>query len=314
MAVKAIAPAGGAPGEGRRADLRRWLTEKLVELLTQPLPNYERRGWNDLARLERHVRKGDVLLVEGDSRVSAVIRYLTQSCWSHTALYVGDELVRRGGAAGERALRQYGDEARTLILEALPQGVVASPLSKYIDFNIRLVRPHRLRPEHLALILDEAVASIGLRYDLRNVLDLARYLLPVSLIPRRFRRAALHFGSGAPTEVICSSLIGRLFQQVGFPIVPPLETPGGFDAPTKPGPGWLQRMFGQGSFEYTGLFRMRHPNLLTPRDFDLSPYFEVVKFNVIADGHFDYQRIRWADDGPELEREGDLVRARRPGA
>jgi hypothetical protein len=58
---------------------------------------------------------------------------------------------------------------------------------------------------------------------------------------------------------------------------------------------------------------MRHPNLLTPRDFDLSPYFEVVKFNVIADGHFDYQRIRWADDGPE-ERAGDLVRRRRPGA
>jgi hypothetical protein len=312
MAVKAIAPAGPVPASGRRADLRRWLTEKLVELLTQPLPNYERRGWNDLDRLGRHVRKGDVLLVEGDSRVSAVIRYLTQSCWSHTALYVGDELVRRGGPAGEAALQRYGDEARTLLVEALPQGVVASPLSKYIDFNIRLVRPHRLRPEHLALIMDEAVASIGLRYDLRNVLDLARYLLPVSLIPRRFRRAALHFGSGQPTEVICSSLIGRLFQQVGFPIVPPLETPGGFDA--HPKPGWLQRILGQESFEYTGLFRMRHPNLLTPRDFDLSPYFEVVKFNVIADGHFDYQRIRWADDGPELERAGAPDRASRPGA
>jgi hypothetical protein len=39
---------------------------------------------------------------------------------------------------------------------------------------------------------------------------------------------------------------------------------------------------------------MRHPTLLTPRDFDLSPYFEVVKFNVIASGAFDYERIHWA--------------------
>jgi hypothetical protein len=311
MAVKAIPRSAGPPGAGKGLDLRGWLTDRLVEILTQPLPNYERRGWNDLERLERHVRKGDVLLVEGDSRVSMVIRYLTQSCWSHTALYVGDELVRRGGTLGELALRQYGDEARTLVVEALPQGVVASPLSKYIDFNIRLVRPHRLRAEHLALIMDEAVAAIGSRYDLSNILDLARYLLPVSLIPRRFRRTALHFGSGAPTEVICSSLIGRLFQQVGFPIVPPLDTPGGFDARAPRRPGWLQRIFGHDSFEYTGLFRMRHPNLLTPRDFDLSPYFEIVKFNVIADGHFDYQRIRWADDGPELERVASRDPARR---
>ncbi len=312
MAVKAMANApGGSPASTRRGDLRRWLTEQLVEFLTHPLPHYERRGWNDLGRLQRHVRKGDVLLVEGDSRVSAMVRYLTQSCWSHSALYVGDELVRRGGLVGELALRQYGDEARTLLVEALPQGVVASPLSKYIDFNIRLVRPHRLRPEHLAGIMDEAVAAMGLHYDLRNVLDLARYLLPVSLIPRRFRRAALHFGSGAPTEVICSSLIGRLFQQAGFPIVPPLETPGGFDAHAPRRRGWLERILGHDSFEYTGLFRMRHPNLLTPRDFDLSPYFEIVKFNVIADGHFDYQRIRWADDGPELEGPGSREGKRR---
>ena len=39
--------------------------------------------------------------------------------------------------------------------------------------------------------------------------------------------------------------------------------------------------------------------MLAPRDFDLSPYFEVVKFNVIREGTFDYQRIRWAEDEPD---------------
>jgi len=293
-------------------DLRRWITKRIVEFLTEPLPYYERRGWNEPAALLRHVRKGDVLLVEGDNRVSAIIKYLTQSSWSHAGLYIGDELLRRGGEVAERAREAYGEEADRLMVEALPQGVVASPVTKYIDFNIRLIRPHRLRPEHLKTIIDDAVAAIGWQYDLRNVLDLARYMIPVKIIPDRFRRAALHFGSRGPTEVICSSLLGRLFHKVRFPILPAIEFPEGFDAATPP-PGrrrrLLRRVLGYESSSYTGVFHMRHPTLLTPRDFDLSPYFEIIKFNVIADGRFDYQRIHWGQvdeeevpvSGPEGE-------------
>jgi hypothetical protein len=178
--------------------------------------------------------------------------------------------------------------------------VVASPLSKYIDFNIRLVRPHRLRSDHLQSVLDDHVAAIGWRYDLRNIFDLARYLVPVSLIPSRLRRTALHFGSGVPTEVICSSLIGQFFQKVRFPILPAVEFPDGPEA----GAAWRRRLsrliFGYDAGDYTGIFRMRHPTLLTPRDFDLSPYFEIIKFNLIVEGSFDYTRIRWAPDQPEL--------------
>jgi hypothetical protein len=183
--------------------------------------------------------------------------------------------------------------------------VVAAPLNKYVDCNIRLCRPFRLRPEHLAVVLDDAISAIGWRYDLQNVLDLARYFLPVSLVPARFRRDALHFGSRLPTEVICSSLLGRVFGDVGYPITP-VEDPSPLveSRPEASGRlGWLRRLLGRESpAEYTGLFKMRHPTLLTPRDFDLSPYFEIVKFNVIADGRFDYQRIHW-EDPPAAERQ-----------
>jgi hypothetical protein len=284
--------------------IRRRLNELLLAFLTQPLPRYEQRGWNDLDALRRHVRKGDLLLVAGDNRISAIIRYLTQSSWSHAALYVGDELLRRGGPPAEAARQRFGREAGELLVEALPEGVVASPLSKYVDFNIRLVRAHGLLREDRDRILHEAIAALGWRYDHRNVLDLARYLLPVSLVPGRFRRTALHFGSGVPTEVICSSLIGQLFQSVRFPILPPSRLEGSFDAPSKPARGRLLRLiFGHDSRGYTGLFKMRHPTLLTPADFDLSPYFEIVKFNVIADGGFDYRRIRWEEDGAEAAAE-----------
>ena len=32
---------------------------------------------------------GDILLVEGNQRVSSAIKYLTQSTWSHAAFYLG---------------------------------------------------------------------------------------------------------------------------------------------------------------------------------------------------------------------------------
>jgi len=271
--------------------LRTWLTQRLLEWLSEPTAAYEQRVWNDPHALRRSIRKGDVLLVEGDNRISVVIKYLTQSSWSHAALYVGDELLRHGGEIADRTRREFGADAEHLLVEALPSGVIAAPLAKYIDYNVRIVRPHRLRPEHSKQILDEAIGAIGWRYDLRNVLDLLRYLLPVQIVPNRLRRDALHFGSGQPTEVICSSLLGRLFARVGFPVLPQMDFLDR-DAEERRA-GLLGRVLGHESEHFTGLFRMRHPTLLTPRDFDLSPYFEVVKFNAIASGAFDYERIHW---------------------
>jgi hypothetical protein len=291
----------------RVAAARRWLGRRIIGYLTESLPRYEQRVRNDVDALEAHLRKGDVLLVEGDQRISAIIRYLTQSSWSHAALYIGDELLRRGGDHAERARRQFGARAEHLVVEALPEGVIASPIAKYVDYNVRICRPHGLRDAHVRTIMDEAVATIGWRYDMQNVLDLARYMIPVRLVPDRWRTGALHFGSGQPTEVICSSLLARLFTRVRFPILPMQVTSQsgsqtgsiGFQQPAR---GSLRqtlarRVFGQPNRqEYTGLFQIRHPTLVTPRDFDLSPYFDVIKFNPLARGDFDYSRMQWLEE------------------
>ena len=192
--------------------IRSRITSWILEWLSQPLPHYERRVWNDPSALRRHIRKGDVLLVDGDTRVAQIIQYLTKSSWSHATLYIGDELVRRGGAAAEQAIARFGEEdARHLMVEALPEGVELAPVTKYIDYNIRLVRPHRLRPEDLKQILDDSIGALGLAYDVQNILDLARYLIPVKIVPDRFRRTALHFGSkeakSLPLERRCERLL-----------------------------------------------------------------------------------------------------------
>jgi hypothetical protein len=41
------------------------------------------------------------------------------------------------------------------------------------------------------------------------------------------------------------------------------------------------------------LLRARHPTLCVPRDFDISPYFEIVKFNARDEAEFDYKRLEW---------------------
>ena len=63
----------------------------------------------------------------------------------------------------------------------------------------------------------------------------------------------------------------------------------------------LWNRLGRTPVQYGGVYRRRHPTLLMPRDFDLSPFFEVVKFNVIAERSFDYQRIEWEDDTEDAE-------------
>lgn len=269
--------------------LRRHLVRLATGLLTKPLGRYQRRTPNDLPSLRRHIKKGDVILVEGDERVSEVIKYLTQSSWSHSAIYVGDELWRRHPSARSELLAKYGAEAQSLMVEAIvEEGVVASPLSKYIDFNIRVCRPCNLRRDDLRAVLDEVIGQIGLRYDVRNLVDLARYFLPVSLVPRAFRRTALEFGSGLPTQVICSTLLARAFDRVRYPILPEV-TPG--DEPEQQ--NWIDWVRGR-PLQTCELFHTGPITLTTPRDFDISPYFEVIKFNILAD-QFDYRRIRWAE-------------------
>jgi Permuted papain-like amidase enzyme, YaeF/YiiX, C92 family len=275
-----------------------WLRTKVFDLaarvLTKPRGSYNLLLPNHLDPMLRQLQPGDVILVDGDQRVSEVIKYLTQSTWSHSVLYVGNELMHRFPGQRDALLAKHGRDANHMIVEALMDGVVPSPLSKYANFNLRVCRPKGLRREDLARILDEVLAQLGCRYDLKHVVDLARYFFPMSLIPRRLRRKALQFGSGLPTQVICSSLIGRAFQNVGFPILP-ATTPS--NMPTARQRIWDRLMRRPPPF-YPAVFRRQLPTIITPRDFDLSPYFEVVKFHLVGDPNFDYRRIRWDESEP----------------
>lgn len=272
--------------------LRRWLIAECTRLLTQPLATYVQRVPNNVDTLQRTLRKGDVLLVEGDQRISQVIRYLTQSSWSHCALYVGDELLQRDPARADELRARFGDAAQHLLIEAeAGDGVVVSPLAKYERYNIRICRPQGLHREDVDAVMSHVIDHLGVRYNVRHLFELARFFFPVSLVPRRWRRAALAFGgSRSGRAAICSTMIAEAFARVGYPILPEVVL---IDAGA-PGP-WWRRWMGYHSGLPAVRFRRANTSVITPRDFDLSPYFEVVKFNHLGDPRFDYRQIVWED-------------------
>ena len=211
------------------------------------------------------IRPADVLLVEGArSKVNSAIRYLTQSTWSHAALYVG-----LGAKLGER-----DGEPLVLIEAELGKGVIASPLSKYKTFNTRICRPIGLTPEDREKAVRYAAERIGYDYDLKNIIDLMRYFLPQPPVPASWRRRMIALGSGEPTRAICSSLIAQAFESVGYPILPDV---GRVDDESR-----------------REILHIRHHSLYAPRDFDVSPFFAIVKPTI--ETGFDYKKMKWAKD------------------
>ncbi len=236
------------------------LTRGLVGFLTAELPTYQRRVPNDLDRMKRDLRPGDVVLVEGKSRISRIIMTLTQSSWSHAGMYIGDALLRWGGPHAEAARQQFGPEALHLVLESdMAEGVRVKPVAWYGDHNLRVCRAKGLEGGALDRVVAEMLRHLGLRYDRRNIFDLGRYLTPFHLLPARWRRRPLYLGSSSSREVICSALIAKAFYQVDFPVQP---------------------LFGPASGQTPNRVTARHPSYIMPRDFDLSSNFDVLKFNL----------------------------------
>jgi len=242
----------------------------IARYLDRPIARYEPLATSSPAQLRRTLRPCDVLLVEGNRRISTAIKYLTQSTWSHATLYLGNRFIDVPSSADPPVL-----------LEAdLLRGVCVVPLSHYENCHTRICRPVGLTEADCEAIVTAGLACVGHQYDLKNVIDLARYLLPTPPVPVRWRRRMIALGSGEPTRAICSTLIAKLFQSVNYPILPRVEVR------PAPRPGCDDCV--------DEILHIRHHSLFAPRDFDISPYFKVLKPAIETD--FDYHALTWEND------------------
>ena len=265
--------------------LRSWIGKRTSDWLVKDAPT-SGSPLCDFNRLSYEIRPADVLLVEGRSRVSEVIKLITQSPWSHTALYIGrlhdiDDPARRDFVM--QHCQAEPDEQ--LIVEAvLGKGTIVTPLRDYDKDHLRICRPHGLTPDHAQNISNYAIDSLGTEYDVRQLLDLARFLFPYGILPRRWRSSLFDHNTKSPTHTVCSTMIARAFMSVSFPILPII------------------------SHRKNGDMRLyqRNPRRFTPRDFDYSPYFDIIKYPYInLDRATLYEELPWNNDGVVCNDEGD---------
>jgi hypothetical protein len=251
-----------------------WLIPKFSKWLLHEMPLVPSLLY-DFEKIRTEIKPADVVLIEGSNRVSHVIKQVTHSNWSHSALYIGrlyeiDDLFLRGH------VKKYykGPPEEQLLIESLMgRGTIITPLLRYKDYNMRICRPHSISHEDVQKVIGFAINHLGMRYSMRHILDLARFLFPWGILPKKWRSSLFVHNALKPTEEICSSLIASAFQSVHFPIIPE----------------FVQNRDGL-------TLITRNPKLFTPKDFDYSPFFDIIKYALVSIEEQSYRALPWQED------------------
>jgi len=264
-------------------NLRDWIWTTIVDWLNAiPKGNQDMQMNNDFSQLLREIKPGDVVLFEGRSRVSEVIKIITLSPWTHAAICIGS-LNDIQDANTRTIVEKYykGDADKPLIIESLLGfGTIASPLSDYFEDNLRICRPSGLHSDDQVEVVSFATEHLGMNYDVRQLLDLARFMFPYGVLPRKWRSSLFQHNAGRPTSIICSSMIARCFQHINYPITPIIKADNN------------DRI----------KFHMRHFRLFVPCNFDYSPSFEVLKFPTWSlNSKGEYRNLPWEEEAEQAD-------------
>ncbi len=266
----------------------------MFDFISKPLINWlnsERSArkypLSDYERICYELKPCDVVLIEGRTRVSDVIGWITQSPWTHAALYIGRIHDIEDKELSEIISNHYdGDAADRLVIESiLGRGTLVQSLQAYESEHMRICRPSRLALKDSKQVRRYAISRLGVDYDVRQIFDLARFLFPWFILPRRWRSSLFESNTGTSARTVCSTMIAEAFAYVQFPILPLVK---------------------QSEEDNVQLFR-RNPRLCTPSDFDYSPYFEIIKYPFVDFRHDqDYHMLPWNGSTELSDEENDL--------
>lgn len=258
----------------------KFLTKKLTHWLIADRPPPETRLC-DFERIRYELRPCDVMLIEGRSRVADVIMNVTQSPWSHAMIYIG-RLHDIEDPNMRAVVQKHFDgppDTQLMIEGLLGSGIIVNPITLYKDDHIRLCRPRGLSHTDAQKVTSHAIECLGHEYDIRQIIDLYRFLLPWSIFPRTWRSSLFKKLPGKATKTVCSTMIAEAFMSIDFPILPVIRK----------------------DVHENLKLRKRNPKLYTPSDFDYSPYFDIIKYPFIDyQHHAMYRHLPW-EDNDEME-------------
>ena len=266
--------------------IKTWLMDRMSGWLNTAVDDNVDSQLTDFDRLCEELHQGDVLLVEGRSRVSHVIKSITNSPWTHSVLYIGRQDEIRDESLQEKVSEYYqGESHEQLIIESmLGEGTIIKPVTKYENEHLRICRPKGLSRSDRQQVIAFSLSQLGYEYDVRHLLDLARFLFPYGIFPRRWRSTLFQQYAGRSTRNVCSYMLGEAFNSVNFPILPIAE---------------------RGEDGSLTLYK-RNPRLFTPKDFDYSPYFDIIKYPYFGlDDVAAYRGLPWDNEGMICNASGD---------
>ncbi|MBE9568555.1 MAG: hypothetical protein IMF14_07645 [Proteobacteria bacterium] len=264
---------------------KNFLWEKFVSWLTYESPNFK-TPLTSFERLRYELRPGDVLLVEGRSNVAEIIKSITQSIWTHSFIYIGrlhdiDDPMLRDHL---QKYRHCNPDEQLIIEAMLGKGIIVSSLDIYEGEHLRICRPRGITRIDSQAAIRYAIHQLGANYNVRQLMDLARFMFPYWFLPKRWRSSLFEHNAGRPTKTVCSTMIAEAFAKVHFPIIPVIH---------------------QNEQGKLTLIRS-NSKLMTPRDFDHSPYFDVIKYPILD---FDelgiYRKLPWDQTGVHCNSIGD---------
>jgi len=241
----------------------------------------------DFEKLSHGIRPGDVVLVEGRSRVADVIRVITQSRWSHSAIYIGRLHDIQDAKSREKLLEHYqaSPDTQLLVEGILGKGMIVTPLTDYLKDNLRICRAVTLSAKDAQNVVNYSIDKLGIEYNVRQLFDLARFIFPWRILPRKWRSTLFTRRPDQTTKTVCSAMIAEAFNAVHYPILP------------------LFRRHGPNGIELVP----RNTRLFTPADFDYSPYFDIKKYAFMGTtDSTPYRDLPWNKDGVVAHSEKDF--------
>lgn len=265
--------------------IKNYFWDKFVSWLTYESPDHHTHLTN-FERLRYELRPGDVILVEGHSNVSEIIKSITQSIWTHSFFYIGrlhdiDDPVLRDHI---QKYRHCSPDEQLIIEALLGKGIIVSSIEDYEGEHLRICRPRGITRTDSQKVIKHAISQLGTDYNVRQIMDLARFMFPYWFLPKRWRSTLFEHNAGNPTKTVCSTMMAEAFAVVRFPIIPVIYQ-------DKEGKLSLVRS---------------NTKLITPRDFDHSPYFDVIKYPILD---FDelgiYRKLPWDQTSVHCNTIGD---------
>jgi hypothetical protein len=181
------------------------LAEALLLYLTQPIEHRGAAPNTGSGSLEGILRRGDVLLTEGNTRAAQLVKRVTRSSWSHVSMYVGP--------------LEDGHDPLCIVEADVAAGVRSIRLSELNALQVRVLRPIGLDCTDRTRLAEWVVSRVGSEYDLAHAWLLGRKnLLRLPLRPSLHPHATIV--AHTATRFICCSLLTHAFALVGTPISP----------------------------------------------------------------------------------------------